>query len=63
MTSTEAAIPTQSAPGPAPGEATLRRPAGTWAQRGGRQGRHSEHLGFLLAEMQHLQRTHPGARW
>lgn len=44
-------------------QATLRRPAGTWAQRGGRQGRHSEHLGFLLAEMQHLQRSHPGAKW
>ena len=44
-------------------QATLRRPAGTWAQRGGRQGRHSEHLGFLLAEMQHLQRSHPGAAW
>lgn len=43
--------------------ATLRLPAGTWAQRGGRQGRHSEHLGFLLAEMQHLQRAHPGAVW
>ena len=44
-------------------QATLQRPAGGWAQRGGRQGRHSEHLGFLLAEMQHLQRTHPGAAW
>lgn len=44
-------------------EATLTRPIGAWAQRGGRQGRHSEHLGFLLAEMQHLQRTHPGATW
>ncbi len=44
-------------------QATLRRPANAWAQRGGRQGRHSEHLGFLLAEMQHLQRSHPGATW
>ena len=44
-------------------EATLARPAGTWMQRGGRTGRHSEHLGFLLAEMQHLQRSHPGAAW
>jgi ring-1,2-phenylacetyl-CoA epoxidase subunit PaaC len=43
--------------------ATLTRPASTWMQRGGRSGRHSEHLGFLLAEMQHLQRTHPGATW
>jgi len=44
-------------------QATLRPPTNTWTQRGGRQGRHSEHLGFLLAEMQHLQRTHPGASW
>ena len=43
--------------------ATLRTPTNAWAQRGGRQGRHSEHLGFLLAEMQHLQRSHPGASW
>ncbi len=44
-------------------QATLLRPANAWAQRGGRQGRHSEHLGFLLAEMQHLQRSYPGAKW
>ena len=44
-------------------EATLARPGGTWMQSGGRAGRHSEHLGHLLAEMQHLQRTHPGATW
>lgn len=44
-------------------EATLARPAAPWAQQGGRTGRHTEHLGFLLAEMQHLPRTHPGATW
>ncbi len=44
-------------------QATLRAPTNAWVQRGGRQGRHSEHLGFLLAEMQHLQRSHPGASW
>ena len=44
-------------------EAKLARPAGTWMQSGGRAGRHSEHLGHLLAEMQHLPRTHPGAQW
>ncbi|AOZ08133.1 1,2-phenylacetyl-CoA epoxidase subunit PaaC [Cupriavidus malaysiensis] len=44
-------------------EATLSRPAGGWAQSGGRQGRHSEHLGYLLAEMQFLQRAYPGASW
>lgn len=44
-------------------EATLTRPAGAWMQRGGRSGRHTEHLGFMLAEMQQLPRTHPGAAW
>lgn len=33
------------------------------AYRGGRQGRHTEHLGYVLAEMQHLPRTYPGATW
>ena len=44
-------------------EATLTRPADGWQPGGGRQGRHTEHLGYLLAEMQHLHRSHPGARW
>jgi ring-1,2-phenylacetyl-CoA epoxidase subunit PaaC len=44
-------------------EATLVVPAGNWMQSGGKQGRHSEHLGFLLAEMQYLQRTYPGNVW
>jgi ring-1,2-phenylacetyl-CoA epoxidase subunit PaaC len=35
----------------------------TWMQTGGKRGLHTEALGFLLAEMQHLQRTHPGAVW
>ena len=34
-----------------------------WSQTGGRAGRHSEHLGHMLAEMQHLQRAYPGATW
>lgn len=34
-----------------------------WMQSGGKQGKHTEHLGYLLAEMQHLQRAYPGARW
>jgi ring-1,2-phenylacetyl-CoA epoxidase subunit PaaC len=45
------------------GEATLARPADGWMQTGGRSGRHSEHLGHLLAEMQFLQRAYPGAKW
>ena len=44
-------------------EATLRRPDDGWMQSGGLRGRHSEHLGHILAEMQHLQRAHPGAQW
>lgn len=44
-------------------EATLKRPADAFMATGGRQGKHSEHLGFLLAEMQYLQRAHPGAQW
>ena len=38
-------------------------PADAWMQKGGKQGRHSEHLGYLLAEMQFLQRAYPGAEW
>ena len=45
-------------------EATLiQPPADVWMQRGGKQGRHSEHLGYILAEMQFLQRAYPGAVW
>ena len=44
-------------------EATLTVPADGWTQRGGRQGRHTEHLGHLLTEMQFLQRAYPDARW
>lgn len=44
-------------------EATLARPPDGWMQSGGRSGRHSEHLGHLLAELQFLQRRYPGARW
>jgi ring-1,2-phenylacetyl-CoA epoxidase subunit PaaC len=44
-------------------EATLVRPAGTWMQQGGREGRHTEHLGYILAEMQFMQRTYPGMDW
>lgn len=43
--------------------ATLVRPPDGWMQSGGRSGRHTEHLGHLLAEMQFVQRTYPGAAW
>ena len=45
------------------GEATLTAPQGGWMQRGGKRGIHSEHLGYVLAEMQFLQRAYPGATW
>ncbi len=44
-------------------EATLRRPADGWMQSGGKDGRmHTEHLGYILAEMQFLPRAYPDAR-
>lgn len=45
-------------------EATVAVPEGSWtAPGGGRRGIHTESFGYLLAEMQHLHRSHPGARW
>ena len=45
-------------------EATLVMPSqDAWMQSGGKQGRHGESLGYLLAEMQFLQRAYPDARW
>ena len=43
--------------------ATLSVPADVYMQRGGREGRHTEHLGHMLAEMQIVARSHPGASW
>lgn len=44
-------------------KATLRRPEIGWTPGGGREGLHTEHLSYLLAEMQVLHRAHPGASW
>lgn len=44
-------------------EATLSRPASSFAHKGGKQGRHSEHMGHLLTTMQWLQRAYPDAKW
>jgi len=44
-------------------EATLALPSTKFAMTGGRRGLHTEHLGYLLAEMQVLARKHPGAQW
>ncbi len=44
-------------------KATLDIPVEDWAIGGGREGQHTEHLGFLLAELQFLQRAYPGQQW
>lgn len=44
-------------------QATLTLPDDEWMASGGKQGQHSEHLGFILSEMQYLQRSFPGATW
>jgi ring-1,2-phenylacetyl-CoA epoxidase subunit PaaC len=44
-------------------EAHLSVPENSYAIRGSREGKHTEHLGHLLAEMQSLHRAHPGATW
>lgn len=44
-------------------EATLKKPAIDWTHKGGKQGYHTEHLGYILAEMQYLQRAYPDAKW
>jgi ring-1,2-phenylacetyl-CoA epoxidase subunit PaaC len=44
-------------------ESTLTTPPDQWMQRGGRNGVHSEHLGYLLSEMQYLPRVYPDAKW
>ena len=44
-------------------EATLSMPENTFMQTGGKTGVHTEHLGFILPEMQSLQRNFPGVEW
>lgn len=44
-------------------EATLTHPGEVYQHKGGKRGVHSEHLGYILAEMQFLQRAYPGATW
>ena len=43
--------------------ATLKIPDAGFVHKGGKAGRHTEHLGFILADMQFLQRAYPGAEW
>ena len=44
-------------------EATLTMPEDGWFHKGGRIGRHTEHLGYMLADMQFMQRTYPNSKW
>ena len=44
-------------------EATLPIPQNIWMQKGGKEGKHTEHLGFILAEMQFMQRAYPNSEW
>jgi ring-1,2-phenylacetyl-CoA epoxidase subunit PaaC len=44
-------------------EATLELPPMGWSQSGGKDGMHTEHLGFVLAELQFMQRAYPGNEW
>ena len=44
-------------------KAKLNRPEDAYMATGGKKGLHTEHLGFILAEMQYLQRAYPDAKW
>lgn len=44
-------------------EATLQVPDLKYFQKGGKQGIHTEHLGYLLAELQYMQRAYPNMEW
>ncbi|WP_340156317.1 1,2-phenylacetyl-CoA epoxidase subunit PaaC [uncultured Winogradskyella sp.] len=44
-------------------ESTLQIPESKWFQKGGKKGIHTEHLGYLLAELQYMQRAYPNMEW
>ena len=44
-------------------EATLPLPVNTFMHLGGKEGLHTEHLGYILAELQYMQRSYPGSEW
>jgi ring-1,2-phenylacetyl-CoA epoxidase subunit PaaC len=44
-------------------EATLEIPISKWFQKGGKEGIHTEHLGYLLSDLQYMQRTYPNMEW
>lgn len=44
-------------------EATLEMPQDAWMHSGSKEGRHTEHMGYILAELQYMQRAYPGCEW
>ncbi|WP_394750158.1 1,2-phenylacetyl-CoA epoxidase subunit PaaC [Spongiimicrobium salis] len=44
-------------------EATLTVPENQWFQKGGKKGVHTEHMGYLLSDLQYMQRTYPNMEW
>jgi ring-1,2-phenylacetyl-CoA epoxidase subunit PaaC len=44
-------------------ESTLQTPESKWFQKGGKKGVHTEHLGYLLSDLQYMQRTYPNMEW
>lgn len=44
-------------------EATLKVPESKWFQKGGKQGIHTEHMGYLLSDLQYMQRAYPNMEW
>jgi ring-1,2-phenylacetyl-CoA epoxidase subunit PaaC len=44
-------------------ESTLKVPKSKWFQKGGKEGIHTEHLGYLLSDLQYMQRTYPNMEW
>lgn len=44
-------------------EATLMVPERKWFRKGGKEGVHSEHMGYLLSDLQYMQRTYPNMKW
>ncbi len=44
-------------------EATLTVPTGEWMHSGSKTGRHTEHMGYILTDLQYMQRAYPGCHW
>jgi ring-1,2-phenylacetyl-CoA epoxidase subunit PaaC len=44
-------------------EADLKVPESTYFQKGGKEGIHTEHMGYILSDLQYMQRTYPNMKW